>query len=271
MALPRPVPAGPADGRGFETIPVGEGPHGVTVSRDGSRVYVTCARTGSVTALEPTRRQVTAVHRVGTSVFGVAVSPDGERLYTADPVRSSVSVVAAASGAVTAETVFEERPFGLVVAPNGARLLVSAPRENAVLVTDGLGVPRGRLTGVDSAVGLALSPDGGLLYAANRFAGTVSVLDVSGLGSLAGGAPAVVLARIPVARGPYDLAVGPDGGRLYVAHYPFDLVSVVDTDERTVAGTFVVPDGPRGVAVSPDNAKLYVANGFAGTVTVVEL
>lgn len=271
MAVPRPVPAAPADGRGFETVPVGEGPHGVTVSRDGSRVWVTCARTGSLTALEPTRRRVAAVHRVGTSLYGVAVSPDGERLYTADPARSAVSVVAAESGAVTAETVFEERPFGLVVAPSGARLLVSAPRENAVLVTDGLGAPLGRITGVDFAVGLALSPDGGLLYAANRFAGTVSVLDVSALGSLEGGAAAVVVARIPVARGPYDLAVGPDGGRLYVAHFPFDLVSVVDTDERAVAGTVAVPDGPRGVAVSPDGAKLYVANGFASTVTVVEL
>jgi YVTN family beta-propeller protein len=271
MAVPRPVPAGPADGWGFETIPVGQGPHSVTVSRDGSRVYVTCARTGSVTAVEPTRRQVAAVHRVGASLYGVAVSPDGERLYTADPSRCALSVVGAESGAVAAETVFEERPFGLAVAPSGARLLVSAPRENAVLVTDGLGAPRGRLTGVDFAVGLALSPDGRLLYAANVFAGTVSVLDVSGLGSLAGSAAAVAVARIPVARSPYGLALSPDGGRLYVAHFPFDLVSVVDTDERAVAGTFAVPDGPRGVAVSPDGAKLYVANGFASTVTVVEL
>ncbi|WP_326582617.1 hypothetical protein OG889_28665 [Streptomyces sp. NBC_00481] len=80
-----------------------------------------------------------------------------------------------------------------------------------------------------------------------------------------------MVSTIPVATGPYGVAVTHDGARLYVAHFPYDTVSVIDIARGEVVDTIPVADGPRGVAVSPDGSRLYVTNFFAGTVSVISL
>jgi uncharacterized protein (TIGR03437 family) len=95
--------------------------------------------------------------------------------------------------------------------------------------------------------GVALSPDGLLLYVANTVSGTVSViaLDRSNFGATP------VIATIPVGTEPYGLALTPRGGKLYVTNARSNNVSVIDTRTRQVVRTIenVGPE-PRGIAIS---------------------
>lgn len=64
----------------IEIIPVGDGPHSVAVSLDGTRLYATNYLSGSVSVIDTSRNTVVAGIRIGVGLYGVAVNPDGARL-----------------------------------------------------------------------------------------------------------------------------------------------------------------------------------------------
>src|ERR1017187_2373415 len=91
------------------SIPVGFNPMGVSVSPDGTKVYITnnsdnpdTANTGNTVSVINTAtntvsntitNSVTASITVGTAPNGIAVTPDGTKLYIANGYDSTVSVI----------------------------------------------------------------------------------------------------------------------------------------------------------------------------------
>ncbi len=70
-----------------------------------------------------------------------------------------------------------------------------------------------------------------------------------------------------------DLAVSPDGSRVYVVGYSNaddDALVVIDTATNTVAATIDVESYPVGVVVSPDGKRLYVSHSSVGMLSVVD-
>ncbi|WP_380281545.1 SMP-30/gluconolactonase/LRE family protein [Kitasatospora purpeofusca] len=255
----------------FETIPVGAGPHSVAASSDGRRVYVTNFLDGTVTAVDTPANTVALTFPVAVGPYGVAVDPAGKRLYVAEHASTFVKVFDTATGDTTISTGMGARPYGLAITVHPEQLLIANAIDDQVMVSDLLTKSHGTLTGIDFPVGLAASADGNRFYASNYFANTVSVYDATEVIQVTGPTPAQPLAVITVDRGPYGLAVDPHDEQLYVAHFPFDTVSVIDLGTRAVARTIPVSGGPRGVAVSPDGSRLYVTNFFERTLTVVPL
>lgn len=76
-------------------------------------------------------------------------------------------------------------------------------------------------------------------------------------------------ASLHTGRDPRQLALLPDGSRLYVTDAGSDSVSVIDTDpsspsfHATVA-TIAVGRHPHGIAVTPDGSRVYVTDAGAG-------
>ncbi|MFB7474482.1 hypothetical protein [Kitasatospora sp. NPDC056184] len=273
MSLSTTPTAGPdrAGSQTFETIPVGEGPHSVAASSDGRRVYVTNFLDGTVTAVDTPANTVALTFPAAVGPYGVAVDPAGERLYVAEHSSTFVKVFDTATGREAISTGTGARPYGLAISVHPEQLLIANAIENQVMVSDLLTKSHGTLTGIDFPVGLAASADGNRFYASSYFANTVSVHDATEVIAVEGPTPAEPLQVITVDRGPYGVAVDPHNERLYVAHFPFDAVSVIDLAGRAAVRTIAVPGGPRGIAVSPDGARLYVTNFFARTLTVVPL
>ena len=90
-------------------------------------------------------------------------------------------------------------------------------------------------------------PGGGIAYAANTVAGTVSVIKLNGSNS-------TVLKTIKVGTEPYALVLTPNGTKLYCANARSASISVINTATNTVVKTIVgVGLEPRGLAVSNDN------------------
>ncbi len=79
-----------------------------------------------------------------------------------------------------------------------------------------------------------------------------------------------VTATVPVGAGPTEVAVAPDGSRVYVTNSDDGTVSVLDTAAGTVVATVPVGAGPEGVAVTPDGARAFVSNYDGGTVSVID-
>src|SRR4051794_8138091 len=103
-----------------------------------------------------------------------------------------------------------------------------------------------------SPQGIAVSPDGQLVYVANADDNSVSVLDATT--DQTAGPP------IAVGKSPKGLAVSPDGRRLYVANAADDTLSVINTTDRAVEQTVPVGRGPAGIAAGPSgNDLVYVS------------
>jgi YVTN family beta-propeller protein len=82
-------------------VPVGNGPQGVAVTPDGSKVYVANFGDNTVSVIATaTNMVVGSPITVGNNPRGVAVTPDGSTVYVANTGRNTVSVIATATNMV---------------------------------------------------------------------------------------------------------------------------------------------------------------------------
>jgi len=111
---------------------------------------------------------------------------------------------------------------------------------------------------------MAVSADGSRLYAAFFASGEAGDLllavDTRTLKAVGGHAP--------LGSGPHlNVAVSPDGRRVYVGNYVGESVSVIDSQGMRLVGTPVPVGGPAGgVAVSPDGRRVYVTLALEPTI-----
>ncbi|MCH7883579.1 YncE family protein, partial [Patescibacteria group bacterium] len=68
---------------------------------------------------------------------------------------------------------------------------------------------------------------------------------------------------------PHEVAVTPDGSRIYVTDRATPIVSVIDTATNRIVKTIAVGIGPGGIAITPDGRHVYVTNRMANTVSVI--
>jgi YVTN family beta-propeller protein len=71
-------------------------------------------------------------------------------------------------------------------------------------------------------------------------------------------------------RSPDDMALSPDGKRLFVVCSGSGEVLVLDTVTRTIAGRVPVGKVPRGIALAPGGKRFYVTNSWSDTVSEVD-
>jgi YVTN family beta-propeller protein len=69
---------------------------------------------------------------------------------------------------------------------------------------------------------------------------------------------------------PIELAVSPDGTRLYVVCEGSDELAVIDARVGKTIRRVPVGRVPKGIAVSPDGEKIFVANSWGDTVSVID-
>ncbi|MGD8968696.1 MAG: hypothetical protein PVI07_14395, partial [Anaerolineae bacterium] len=69
---------------------------------------------------------------------------------------------------------------------------------------------------------------------------------------------------------PFDVAITPDGGELWILNAASNDVSVIDLSNNQLVAHVEVGDNPRGIVLSPDGSAAYVNNTLAGTVSVVD-
>ena len=112
--------------------------------------------------------------------------------------------------------------------------------------------------------GLAFSPYGDILYAANFGSASISIVDVATL-TAAGSIPVRGAASL---RG---LAISPDGSRLYaVGGDDAGSLYVVDPAAGEVLDAIRIGRQPTRVRLSPDGARAYVALSGAGSVVEID-
>jgi 6-phosphogluconolactonase (cycloisomerase 2 family) len=283
------------------------GASGVALSPDGRHLYVASqgengvgvfardAETGILGFVEVLKSPAIGIDLLDGAA-DVVVSPDGRHVYVASFVDDAVAIFSrdTATGALTLEDGVRDGvgdvdgldgAFRLVMSRDGHHLYVAGVTDDAVAVfsrdvTTGLlgfvevqrdGV--GDVAGLDAATSVALSPDGARLFAT---AGTDDALVVFDRDAESGALTFVQELREGVGGvdgldGANDVAVSPDGLRVYVASTTENAVAVflyrpfgvplawTETIRDDVGGV----DGLRmalALAVDPASDRLYVVS-----------
>jgi YVTN family beta-propeller protein len=239
--------------------------HGVAVTGDGGRVFVTDAQNLLCEATVVPDGRLAWSRRIalhgpegkGASYpCGIALAADGKTAFVALSRNNSLGIVDLAAGRLRQEIPVGIAPFGVALSPDGRRAYVSNWGGRRAKSGERTAPSSGTDALVD-ARGVAVS-------------GTVSVVDrVEGREA----------AQIETGLHPCGLALDPSGRRLYVANANSDTVSAIDTAVNRVVETVNVrPDPalpfgsmPNALALSADGRMLYVANGGNNAVAVVAL
>jgi YVTN family beta-propeller protein len=148
------------------SIKVGVTPSGITVSPDGTRVYVVNSNIGwsllgnsSVSVIDTTTEQYSVIANVsvGWGAIGISVTPDGNKVYVSNSLNNTVSVIDTANNTLIATVPVGDSPiaFGQFIGPDPSSQPVMPVANFTANVTSG-DVPLG-VQFTDTSTGLVSS------------------------------------------------------------------------------------------------------------------
>jgi YVTN family beta-propeller protein len=275
-------------------------------SPDGARLYVLCQDAMQVRVLDARSFAVIKTIAVGRVPRGLSLSPNGDRLFVVNSWDDTITVIdTVALSAVVTWPVGAE-PSSVVEDHQGKHLFVANRISNDVAVLNATtGAEEKRLLAGRGSSYLALSPDGGRIYATHiypnpspRRTGLENRTPPESEITTIDTARAVVVDRMPLHRiaGVFHVAVSADGRLGVVAElHPKNLVPLAHVehgwafgDTLALFGTDVGKPGslpvevpldeleryasrPFGVAIAPDKSRIYVTSSGSDSVTVIDI
>jgi YVTN family beta-propeller protein len=252
------------------------GPMGVAVNPEGTKVYVTNFGNGgvsnnTVSVIDTETNNVTATVPVGNYPCGVAITPDGTKVYVANEQDGTVSVINTATGTVTSTVPVGFIPKGVAVTPDGTKVYVTNWNDGTVsVISTTNNTAYASVTVGSEPIGVAISPNNARVYVANCDSNNVSIIDTTNN---------TVIDTVPVGTEPVGVAVSSDGTKVYVtntgdSNAPAELgnVSVISTTNNTAYANVTVGSSPGGLAITSDGSHVYVANwgDTPGDVSVID-
>jgi len=197
------------------------GPNGIAVSPDGSRVWVTNQVSGTLSEIDALINPPALVSTiaVGNYSTGVAVSPDGTRVWVANNGGMLPASISQIDTTTTPPSLVGDpiapsgSPSGIVVSPNGRSVWVAGGSSLSKIST-ATGIIVADVAGFDGAIGVAISPDGSRLWVTNgggNGGNTVSEIDATSN-------PPAVINTVTVRTGPWGIAVSPNNSSVWVAN-----------------------------------------------------
>lgn len=273
-----------ASGRVLATLPTGEGPHEVAISRDGrwaavSNYGVRGKPGSSITMIDVARHVVdrTIDLREYQRPHGVSFFPGDSLLAVTSEVSKAVLVVDVRSGQVVRTLPTNARASHMVaMSATGNRLATANIADAAITLIDPSAPERATLVRVATQPeGIAITPSGSTIWVGSNRDSVVLVVDV---------ARAAVADTIHGFGLPYRMAISPDE-RLAVVTDPAKAeVRVFDVATRRVRFTIpiardsLVPTAeipgspsPEGVTISRDSRWVFVTLQGRNRVATVDL
>jgi YVTN family beta-propeller protein len=160
-----------------------DGPNGLIVSPDGTKLYATNnSTTGKVYVINTATNSVATTINVGTKPYGIAIKPDGSKVYVANQNDATVSVINTADNTVATfpiGTTATTTLTGVALSADGARLYVTDALGHTLKVinTSDNEILTSISTGGQKPIGVSIAPDGKKVYVANANSNTVSVIN----------------------------------------------------------------------------------------------
>jgi len=253
-----------AQNKVLSTIAVPKGPHGLVVTPDGRKVYVSSDGASTVSVIDTAADRVVASIDVGANPHGLAISGAGSRVLVSGWGSNRALVIDTATDRVIGEVPIAQ-PHNGTLSQDGRTAWVASQQQGATaLVRLNLATWKevARVPLDKTPRGLELSPDGRRVFFTLAGVNAIQVLDT---------ATSEIVTQIPVGTSPHYTPFTPDGRwALAVIQGPGEL-GILDTTSNTLAGTVAVGKAPHWSTSSSDGRTAYVTNEGSNDVSVVDL
>src|SRR5215469_498626 len=225
------------DGKTLEptkTIPVGQRPRGIVLSKDGKSLYICASDSDHIEVLDLARDQVVRTLPSGADPEYFALDPTGKLLYVANEDDNLVTIVDIDQGAVVTEIPVGVEPEGMGISPDGKYLVNTSETTNMAHVVDTAKRQVVANILVDSRPRRAVwTADGAQFWVSAEIGGTVSVIDAAKreiIKRITFAVPGVPTEAIQ----PVGIAITPDRKLAFIALGPANRVAVIDAQSYEV-------------------------------------
>jgi len=233
-----------------EAIDLGAGrcaPHGLAVSRDQRRLYVTCEGRQEVLVIDVASRKI--LHAIATNQAGshmLVASPDGARAYVTNFWPGTVSVLDLNTKRILAQIATGSGTEGIGISPDGRYIYTSSVYINEIVRIDTSTLQVGGRAVMQNCLGavrvVPTPTDGRTLVVNCADNGRVLIIDAETLR---------VRHNIVVGALPIGITV-PNDRFAYVANMLDDTISVIDISRGAVRRTIAAGDDPDGIVFVPN-------------------
>jgi YVTN family beta-propeller protein len=246
------------------TIPVPQGPHGIVITPDGRKVYVSSDGASTVSVIDTQTDKIVKSIEVGANPHGLAISSDGRQVLVGAFGTNQVLLLDTSADQIV-QRLPVPMPHNSALSPDGHRAYVGSQQQGAtaIVILDLIqGTKIGTIPLEKTPRGLALSPDATQLYVTVAGSDAVQVVDLTSQR---------LIGQIPVGASPHHVMTLPNGSAGLVVSQGPGTLEFFDPMRRTVSRTVRVGTNPHWLAVSTDGRTAYVANEGSQDVSVVDV
>jgi PQQ-dependent catabolism-associated beta-propeller protein len=254
-----------------KTIPVGQRPRGIVLSKDEKWLYICASDSDHIEVLDLATDKIARTLPSGADPEYFALDPTGKLLYIANEDSNLVTVVDIDRGAVVTEIPVGVEPEGMGISPDGRYLVNTSETTNMAHVIDTATHEIVANILVDSRPRRAVwTADGAQFWVSAEIGGTVSVIDAAKdevIKRITFAVPGVPSEAIQ----PVGLAITRDRKLAFAALGPANRVAVIDAQSYEVMRYVLVGQRVWSLAFNPDQSRLYTTNGVSNDITVIDL
>ena len=193
-----------AQNKVLRTLSVPKGPHGLVVTPDGRKVYVSSDGASTVSVIDTAADRVVASIDVGANPHGLSVSGDGSRVLVSGWGSNRALIIDAASDRVIGDVPVAQ-PHNGTLSRDGRTGWVASQQQGATALVR-LDLTKwkevGRVALDKTPRGLELSPDGRRVFFTLAGVNAIRLLDT---------ATNQIVTQIPVGASPHYAPFTPDG------------------------------------------------------------
>lgn len=260
-----------ATGQILATLPTGQGPHEIVMTRDGKTAIVTDygAQTpgSSLTVIDvPGKRVVRTIPLAEyRRPHGLVLLPGDSLVAVTSETNRHVLIVKVATGEIVKAVPTEQNGSHMVgVAADGRRAWTGNIGSNSVTELDLLsGAPKRNVAVPAQPEAINVTPDGREVWVGSNSTGKISVVDASSG------------AVTTVAEGfgwPYRVLFSPDTALVLLPDLRNEELRFVDRRTRREVHRMTLPGkGPQGIIFTPDGRYVFLSFSKTGVVAIIDV
>lgn len=217
-------------------------PHGLALTQDGSKLYVTCEASRVVVEVDVAAQKIARTFRLTVdAAHMLALSPDDQWLLVTSQWDNNVTIFDVKTGEVRKSLATGKGPEGVTVSPDGKEAWVVNRVWQTLTIIDLATMKKVQSMSCEhNPMRDLFTPDGTTLVVTSALSNEIALVDR---------AKREVVARIKTGDFPVGMAMTKDGSRLYVTNLNGGDVTVVDLPNRKVVHHFAVGGQPEGIAI----------------------
>lgn len=261
-----------ASQRAMKTLAVNPGGrlNSVIVSADGKTLYVSDAKAGTVEVFKLPEAEQMAAIPVRLFPQRMALSAEQNRLYVVNSASNNISVIDMVTHTLLTNILVNERPYAIVIAPDHSRAYITSSQTHSITIID-LASQKAIdvivLESISRLTNLASSADGRYLYICDAISNSIVVVDTTAKRQVQT-LNAAKFDNSDLEFSPTDLALSPDGQRLYVVGRT-GYLSVIALENHEVLASLEVGQDLRNIVLAPDGTA-YISSFGTNSVSIVQ-